>query len=139
MATANAGKAVMPQESAPAAAPKPVPAKAQVAQQSAGVAASSQTEVAVAGAARGAATPKEAEHERIAATARYVQIGQFSPDGVTATIAAIRAMGYPVARQTKPGEGGRRIILAGPFETRERLIAALDRLRKAGYTAAFAR
>ena len=77
--------------------------------------------------------------EQVPANARYVQIGQFNPDGVAATIAAIRAMGYPLARQTKSGEGGRRIILAGPFETRERLIAALDRLRRAGYSEAFAR
>ena len=75
----------------------------------------------------------------IPATARFVQIGQFNPDGVTAAVAAIRTMGYPVARQTQLGSDGKRIIMAGPFDTRERLVAALDRLRRAGYPRAFAR
>ncbi len=86
-----------------------------------------------------AASAAEALGERVPANARYVQIGQFNADGVMATIAAIRAMGYPVARQTKLDDHGQRVIVAGPFETRERLIAALDRLRRAGYAQAFAR
>ena len=76
--------------------------------------------------------------ERQRATARDVQIGQFNADGVTAAIAAIQAMGYPVARQTKADVGGQKVVVAGPFATRERLIAALYRLRKAGYSRAFA-
>ncbi|NHF71666.1 SPOR domain-containing protein [Paracoccus xiamenensis] len=75
----------------------------------------------------------------VPANARFVQIGEFNADGVTAAVAAIRAMGYPVARQTKPNSQGQRIIVAGPFDNRERLIAALDRLRRAGYPRAFAR
>ena len=139
--TADVESTVAAKESVSPEASKPVKAADIAAHRASRAAAPGQNKVAAtaAGAAREAASSAEAEHERIAATARFVQIGQFSPDGVTAAIAAIRAMGYPVARQTKPGEGGRRIILAGPFETRERLIAALDRLRKAGYAGAFAR
>lgn len=77
--------------------------------------------------------------EQVPAGARYVQIGHFSADGVTAAIAALRAMGYPIARQVKTNASGQRIVVAGPFDTRERLIAALDRLRKGGYPQAFAR
>lgn len=79
------------------------------------------------------------EHGRVPAGARYVQIGQFNADGVAAAIAALRSMGYPVARQVKVGADGQRIVLAGPFENRERLIAALDRLQKAGFGGALAR
>ena len=75
----------------------------------------------------------------VPARARYVQIGHFNPDGVTAAIAAIQAMGYPVARQINIDSGSQRIIVAGPFDTRERLVAALNRLRRAGYPHAFAR
>ncbi|MBA4490181.1 SPOR domain-containing protein [Paracoccus sp. S1E-3] len=133
IAVAHAGKSIAPEYGAPARAPNPVEGRGVAVRPSAGATA--------AGQGKGADTAPSAQvgQERIAATARYVQIGQFSPDGVTATIAALRAMGYPVARQTQPGEGGRRIILAGPFETRERLIAALDRLRRAGYAGSFAR
>lgn len=81
----------------------------------------------------------DTEAGRVPAGARYVQIGQFNADGVAAAIAALRSMGYPVARQVKVGEDGQRIVLAGPFESRERLIAALDRLQKAGFGAALAR
>lgn len=79
------------------------------------------------------------ESEQVPAGARYVQIGHFNADGVTAAIAALRAMGYPIARQVRMDASGQRIVVAGPFDTRERLIAALDRLRKGGYPQAFAR
>lgn len=75
----------------------------------------------------------------IPATARYVQVGSFNADGVAAAIAALHRLGYPVARQVKEGEPGRRIVLAGPFASRERLISALDRLRRAGFGQAMAR
>ncbi|WP_313137012.1 SPOR domain-containing protein [Paracoccus jeotgali] len=75
----------------------------------------------------------------IPASARYVQVGSFNEDGVAAAIAALHRLGYPVARQVKEGESGRRIVLAGPFASRERLISALDRLRRAGFGQAMAR
>ncbi|MDO5603520.1 MAG: hypothetical protein Q4G25_00020 [Paracoccus sp. (in: a-proteobacteria)] len=75
----------------------------------------------------------------IPANARYIQIGRFNPDGVMATIAALHAMGYPVARERRDDPADERLVLAGPFETQDMLIAALDRLRKAGYRAAVPR
>lgn len=87
-------------------------------------------------AAKGPASEAAGE---IPANARYVQLGLFNRDGVAAAIAAIRALGYPVAQQVNQTEDGRRIVLAGPFESRERLVAALNRLRMAGYARALAR
>ncbi|MFD1795487.1 hypothetical protein FQV27_05085 [Paracoccus aurantiacus] len=83
--------------------------------------------------------PVATSRPEVPASARYVQIGLFNRDGVIAAIAALRAMGYPVARQVQADKDGRRIILAGPFTSRERLIAALDRLRQAGYPEVAAR
>lgn len=77
--------------------------------------------------------------EWIAPHARYVQIGRFDPAGAAQAAAALAAMGYPVLREKVVGVDGMRFVMAGPFATRERLVSALDRLRKAGYGAAFAR
>ncbi len=79
------------------------------------------------------------DHANVPAGAKYVQLGAFNHDGVEAAIAAIRALGYPAARQVGRTADGMRIVFAGPFTSRERLIAALDRIQKAGYPRAIAR
>ncbi|WP_080622095.1 SPOR domain-containing protein [Paracoccus yeei] len=73
----------------------------------------------------------------IPATARYVQLGRF-PDPAQAERAAGRAaaLGYPVLRGTGRDSA---TLLAGPFDTREAIVRALNRLRRAGFAAAVAR
>ncbi|WP_223252044.1 SPOR domain-containing protein [Paracoccus mutanolyticus] len=75
--------------------------------------------------------------EMIPATARYVQLGRF-PDPAQAERAARRAaaLGYPVLRGTGRDSA---TLLAGPFDTREAIVRALNRLRRAGFAAAVAR
>lgn len=75
----------------------------------------------------------------VPANARFIQIGRFDADGAGIALRALADMGYPVVRERVVGVDGKRFVMAGPFETRERLIAALDRLRKAGYKAALPR
>ena len=69
--------------------------------------------------------------------ARFVQIGRYRDDAsADAAMGRLRAIGYPVARShaaaPHPAE---RLVLAGPFSDRARLIAALADLRKRGYAA----
>ncbi|WP_314183544.1 SPOR domain-containing protein [Paracoccus yeei] len=75
--------------------------------------------------------------EMIPATARYVQLGRF-PDPAQAERAARRAaaLGYPVLRGTGRDSP---TLLAGPFDTREAIVRALNRLRREGFAAAVAR
>ncbi|MFV0292577.1 MAG: SPOR domain-containing protein [Paracoccus sp. (in: a-proteobacteria)] len=75
----------------------------------------------------------------IPANARFVQIGRFPHDKAMAVIREIGMMGYPVARERTAKPDMDRIVMAGPFPSRERLIVALNQLRKSGYPAAFAR
>ena len=75
----------------------------------------------------------------IPAGARFVQLGRFDAAEAEAVMAALRVLGYPVARERKAEADARRLVLAGPFSSRERLVAALNRLREAGYTTSVAR
>lgn len=76
----------------------------------------------------------------IPAGARYFILGH-APDEAAARAAAARlvAQGFPAALGTTRGEPGApagtgpRTIMAGPFEGREAMVRALDRLRRAGY------
>ena len=85
--------------------------------------------------ARSPVAPPQAE--MVPHWARFVQIGRFEGDSAAdAAMARLRAIGYPVARSKAvaphPNE---RLVLAGPFPDRARLIAALADLRKRGYAA----
>lgn len=75
--------------------------------------------------------------ELIPASARYVQIGEFSDDDSSEqTIRRLSALGYPVARGYRQGaERKSGVILAGPFNDRRSLVAALNMLRSKGYKA----
>ncbi|WBU52524.1 SPOR domain-containing protein [Paracoccus sp. SCSIO 75233] len=77
--------------------------------------------------------------ERIPAHARYIQIGRFEAAGVRIAANALMKLGYPVVRQRIDDPEEKRAVMAGPFQSRERLIAALNRLRRAGYRNAVAR
>lgn len=76
----------------------------------------------------------------IPAGARYFILGH-APDEAAARAAAARlvAQGFPAALGTTRGNPGApagtgpRTIMAGPFEGREAMVRALDRLRRAGY------
>lgn len=77
----------------------------------------------------------------IPAGARYVQIGSYA-DAAQADRAARRAagLGYPLLRAKNRGMPGvAALILAGPFDSREGIVRALDRLRRAGFRDAFPR
>jgi cell division septation protein DedD len=79
--------------------------------------------------------------EMIPASARYIQVGAFE-DGENALIVlrALSGRGYPVA-QTRITERakGMRVIMAGPFPDRKKLIEALVTLRQTGYAGAMPR
>ncbi|SIS98865.1 SPOR domain-containing protein [Paracoccus saliphilus] len=77
----------------------------------------------------------------IPASARYVQIGNFpDDDSAHAAIRKLAAMGFPVARGHERGKDRKHpLILAGPFNDRRSLVAALNMLRGAGYASAVAR
>lgn len=77
--------------------------------------------------------------EYIPATAQYVQIGRFNAEGSEIAIRALTKLGYPVVREKIVGKDGKRFIMAGPFATRERLVAGLNQLRKSGFKSAVAR
>lgn len=79
--------------------------------------------------------------ELIPASARYVQIGSFpDDDSAHAAIRKLAAMGVPVARGHERGKDRKHpLILAGPFNDRRSLVAALNMLREAGYADAVAR
>ncbi len=76
----------------------------------------------------------------IPAGARYVQIGAFAEAALAkAAIEKARRLGYPVLRGKARDPGGAQVILAGPFGSREKIVRALDALRKAGFRDASAR
>lgn len=126
-----------------AAAPAlPPPARGAVARPDRGKArpSAAATRAAGAGEARGAdASPAG---DMIPPGARYVRIGSFaSPAEADRAAGRVRAMGYPVirARLAEPPRRGTEQVLAGPFATREEIVRALDRLRRAGWGDAQAR
>ncbi|SMO33139.1 SPOR domain-containing protein [Paracoccus laeviglucosivorans] len=71
--------------------------------------------------------------------ARYVQVGSYANAG-NADRAAQRVMrlGYPVSRG-REGKGKVQFIMAGPFDTREGIVRALDGLRRGGFADAYPR
>jgi len=77
--------------------------------------------------------------DMIPASARYVRIGTFpAGEAVTAAARRVAGLGYPVQRQ-KGGPLTQSTLLAGPFDTREAIVRALDRLRRNGFAAAVPR
>jgi cell division protein FtsN len=74
----------------------------------------------------------------IPAGARFVQFGSFA-DSAAASRAAGRAMalGYPVLRGIDKNK--RHFLMAGPFDSREAIVRALDGLRRAGFRSAYPR
>ncbi|WP_182912728.1 SPOR domain-containing protein [Paracoccus onubensis] len=89
------------------------------------------------GKAKPAAPRRDPVPELIPASARYVQIGAFSNDvSSEPAIRHLSALGYPVARAYRQGADRKsRVILAGPFDDRRSLVAALNLLRNKGYRA----
>ncbi len=87
--------------------------------------------------AKPAAPRRDPVPELIPASARYVQIGAFSDDlSSDPAIRHLSALGYPVARAYRQGADRKsRVILAGPFDDRRSLVAALNLLRDKGYRA----
>ena len=90
---------------------------------------------------RAARPSDEVRLEMIPASARYVMIGRFDSPAAAATVMdRVAAMGYPVARGQAQGvAGARTAVLAGPFGDRRQIVAALNALRRKGYTGAVAR
>ncbi|MDM7459840.1 MAG: SPOR domain-containing protein [Paracoccus sp. (in: a-proteobacteria)] len=78
--------------------------------------------------------------EMIPAGARYVQVGVFSDDETAmAAINALARRGLPVARTRTNLNGRPRMVLAGPFTDRRRLVEVLNMLRRDGWPGAVAR
>lgn len=83
----------------------------------------------------------EATVEMIPASARYIQVGAFQDgDNALIVLRALSARGYPVA-QTRITEKakGMRVVMAGPFPDRQKLVEALVELRQTGYAGAMPR
>lgn len=88
------------------------------------------------------ARPQPAREPRASAPAhRFVQVGTFGvPDNAQRTAARLQALGLP-ARIARMSRGGRnlQVVMAGPFDSRQALGAALDKARQAGFGDAFPR
>ncbi|HWL56119.1 MAG TPA: SPOR domain-containing protein [Paracoccus sp. (in: a-proteobacteria)] len=79
------------------------------------------------------------EADMIPPSARYVRIGTFpAGEAVAAVVRRVAGLGYSVQRQ-KGGPVTQSTLLAGPFDTREAIVRALDRLRRNGFAAAVPR
>lgn len=69
----------------------------------------------------------------IPAGSRYLQLGgQTDPAAAMPILTRVAGLGLPVARGRVPGGDGI-LILVGPFDSRENLVRAHDRLRAAGF------
>lgn len=81
-----------------------------------------------------------ATQEMIPAAARYVEIGDFADESsARPVIHALSGLGFPVSKgQRQVAKRNSTVILAGPFDDRGALVAALNTLRGRGYKA-FAR
>ena len=78
---------------------------------------------------------------RIPPGARFVYVGSYSVQtNAEATGRRVLQMGLPVSRavQVQPGRDVQ-VVIAGPFEGREAVVRALDQIRKAGFSDAYAR
>lgn len=77
------------------------------------------------------------EADGIPASARFVLIGRFRQGQDVDLIARrLSGLGLPVVRQIAPlpANGTAWIVLVGPFDSRQSIVMALDRVRKAGFT-----
>lgn len=85
-------------------------------------------------AARQAPRSKAVEQGVIPANARYVQIAIFSDsEQMQAAQDQLSALGLPLLRQVKPALSDGFVLLSGPFTSRQSIVMALDRIRKAGF------
>lgn len=77
----------------------------------------------------------------IPAGARYVQLGAFGEmANAERMISRLQSLGFPVSRGKTQARGqDLTVVMAGPFNNRERLISALSALRAKGFRSAFAR
>ncbi|MFH5775933.1 SPOR domain-containing protein [Paracoccus sp. NGMCC 1.201697] len=83
--------------------------------------------------ARGAQMPRAARIGLIPASARYVRLGSFAAGAEAQQVARrVSDLGYSVQR-VKSDPAGQAVLLAGPFDTREAIVRALDRLRRNGF------
>lgn len=85
--------------------------------------------------------PARVSVEMIPPGARFVLIGRFDSDAAAqGVILRISALGYPVSRgRIREGAAPQTLILAGPFNDRQKIVAALNDLRGRGFAAAVAR
>lgn len=121
------------------AAPKTVPGKSRAAKP-ASKPVSAPVSAVVARRPASAAAPKPMV-EMIPASARYIQVGAFQ-DGENALIVlrALSSRGYRVAQsRINDKNKGMRVIMAGPFPDRQKLVEALAELRRTGYAGAVPR
>lgn len=89
---------------------------------------------------RPAAPPNSVGVEMIPPGARYVQLGAFADDATAmAAIADLVGRGLPVVRTRISADGRPRVVMAGPFTDRSRLVEVLNMLRQAGWPGAVAR
>lgn len=79
--------------------------------------------------------------EMIAASARYIQIGDFADEAsALAQARLLIGIGYDAGLARRPGDAPQaRLLLVGPFEDRGALVRALNDLRGRGYDKAVAR
>jgi cell division septation protein DedD len=79
--------------------------------------------------------------EMIPASARYIQVGAFADgDNAVIVLRELSARGYPVAQTRITDKAkGMRVIMAGPFPDRQKLVEALVALRQTGYVGAMPR
>ena len=77
----------------------------------------------------------------IPAGARFVQVGMFGdPDNARRAAKRLSSMGLPVS-QGQTAVRGRQLqtIMAGPFDSRQGIVRALDRVRRGGFPDAYPR
>lgn len=87
--------------------------------------------------APGRPTRQAAQVEMVPHWARYVQLGAYDGEKPAQTVIRwVAGMGYPMGRKV---EDQRVLVLAGPFDDRRALIAALNDLRGRGFDGAIAR
>lgn len=137
----------LPPRAGPAAVPSvsPSPARGRAALSDRGKARPRATPARPAGGREGTGAGGPAGHgdrDLIPPGARHVRIGSFaSPRDAGRAARRAGAMGYPVIRRhvTAPSGGAAVEVLVGPFATREEIVRALDRMRRAGWGDARAR
>lgn len=93
------------------------------------------------GAAKPTAPPVPDIASHIPPGARFVHVGSYSVQAnAEATGHRVAQLGLPVSRavQVRPGRDVQ-VVIAGPFAGREAVVRALDQIRKAGFSDAYAR